>query len=78
MEREPDKFKKANKIYRDIAPYVGLGMQLGLTVTIMAFIGVWLDDKFDTKPVLTIVCSLFGVFAGMYNFIKSVTKAGKK
>jgi F0F1-type ATP synthase assembly protein I len=42
----------------------------------MVFVGIWLDGYFNTKPVLTIVCAFFGVFAGMYTFIKSVLKAG--
>jgi len=78
MKKEPDKLKGINKVYREVGPYIGLGMQLALTVTIMVFVGLWLDEKFDTKPVLTVVFSMFGVFAGMYNFIKSVIKSGKK
>jgi len=76
MKLEPDKIKGANSFYKDVGPYVGLGFQLAVTVTVMVFIGIWLDGQFETKPVLTIVCAFFGVFAGMYTFIKSVLKAG--
>jgi ATP synthase protein I len=76
MKLEPDKIKGANSFYKDIGPYVGLGLQLAVTVTVMVFIGIWLDGQFETKPVLTIVCAFFGVFAGMYTFIKSVLKVG--
>jgi ATP synthase protein I len=76
MKLEPDKIKGANSFYKDVGPYVGLGLQLAVTVTVMVFIGIWLDGQFETKPVLTIVCAFFGVFAGMYTFIKSVLKAG--
>jgi ATP synthase protein I len=55
--------------------YLGLGMQLAVTVTAMAFLGIWLDKKFNTQPVLTIVCSFFGITAGMYNFIKTALKS---
>ncbi len=78
MEKEPDKFDKINKVYRDVGPYLGLGMQLAVTVTIMVFVGIWLDEKFNSKPILTIICSVFGIFAGMYNFIKTVLKSDKK
>lgn len=54
--------------------YVGLGLQLAATVTIMIFIGVWLDGKFNTKPILTVVFSFLGVASGLYNFIKTVLK----
>jgi ATP synthase protein I len=75
MKPDPDN-KGSRNFYREIAPYIGLGLQLAVTVTVMVFVGVWLDNKFDTNPVLTIVCSFFGVFAGLYTFIKSVVKAG--
>jgi ATP synthase protein I len=75
MKLDPDKTKGASKYYKEIGPYVGLGIQLAATVTICVFIGIWLDHQFETSPVLTIVLAFFGVFAGMYNFIKSVLKA---
>ncbi len=54
--------------------YLGLGLQLAGTVTVMFFIGVWLDGKFKTEPVLTIVFSFLGVASGLYNFIRTVLK----
>jgi len=76
MKLEPDKIKGASKFYKEIGPYIGLGLQLAVTVTVMVFLGIWLDGQFETKPILTIVFAFFGVFAGMYTFIKSVLKAG--
>jgi ATP synthase protein I len=80
MKLEPDNPKGARNLYKDVGPYIGLGLQLAVTVTVMVFIGIWLDGYFETKPVLTIVFAFFGVFAGMYTFIKSVPRAenGKK
>ena len=77
MKKDPDDLKNISKVYREIGPYIGLGMQLAVTVTLMVFLGIWLDKEFDLSPVLTIVFSFLGVFAGMYNFIKSVIKSGK-
>jgi len=62
---------------KDYAPYLGLGLQLAVTVAVMVFLGLWLDDKFNTSPLLTIVCSFLGVFTALYNFIKTVLKSGK-
>ena len=76
MKLEPNKLKGAKNFYKDVGPYIGLGLQLAAIVTVMVFVGIWLDGQFDTKPVLTVVCAFFGVFAGMYTFIKSVLKAG--
>ena len=75
MKLDPDKIKGVNNFYKEIGPYLGLGLQLAVTVTIMVFIGVWLDGKFNTDPVLTIIFAFLGVFAGLYTFIKSVLKA---
>ena len=55
--------------------YLGLGMQLAVTVTAMAFLGIWLDNKYNSKPVFTICCSFFGITAGIYNFIKAALKS---
>jgi ATP synthase protein I len=77
MKTNPDKLNNVNKIYREVGPYLGLGMQLAITVTVMVFIGIWLDEKFDLSPVFTIVFASLGIFAGLYNFIKSVIKSGK-
>ncbi|MDZ7626238.1 MAG: AtpZ/AtpI family protein [Ignavibacteriaceae bacterium] len=76
MKLEPDKIKGTNNFYKEVGPYVGLGLQLAVTVTVMVFVGIWLDGHFETKPILTVVFAFFGVFAGMYTFIKSVLKAG--
>lgn len=77
MKKDPDDLKNIGKVYREIGPYIGLGMQLAVTVTVMVFIGIWLDKEFNLSPVLTIVFSFLGVFAGLYNFIRSVLKSGK-
>ena len=77
MKIKPDKLKNVNKIYQEVGPYLGLGMQLAITVTVMVFLGIWLDEKFNLSPILTIVFAMLGVFAGMYNFIKSVINSGK-
>lgn len=76
MKLEPDKIKGNSNFYKDVGPYIGLGLQLAVTVTVMVFIGIWLDGYFETKPILTVVFAFLGVFAGMYTFIKSVLKAG--
>ena len=77
MSIEPDKLKNINKVYRSVGPYIGLGMQLAVTVVVMVFLGIWLDGLFNLKPVLTITFAFLGVFAGLYNFIKSVLKSNK-
>lgn len=69
--------KKAEN-YREIAPYIGLGTQLAATIVIMFFLGKWLDEKTGWFPVLTIFFALFGGFAAIYNFIKTVLQLNDK
>jgi len=66
------------KTYKEIGPYLGLGTQLAATIILMFFLGRWLDEKFELQPILTIVFSFIGGFAGIYNVIKSSLNLNKK
>jgi len=76
--KEENQFNKISKSYSEIGPYLGLGTQLAASVIVMAFLGNWLDTNFNTKPYMLLVCSVLGSFAGIYNFIKSVTNLNQK
>lgn len=77
MKEDPGRKNDSGNYLKDYASYIGLGLQLALTVAAMAFLGIWLDGKFSTSPWLTIIFSFLGVFAALYNFIKEVIKSGK-
>jgi len=66
-----------NKLVKELGPYINLGWQLAFTIIIMVFLGKWLDDKLDTSPWLIVSFSLFGIIAGMINFLKTVLKKDK-
>ncbi len=73
--------KSNNEIHesiRGLAPYLGLGTQLAATMVLMFFVGWWLDEKFESLPLFTLVFSLLGAGAGLYNFIKTVLELNKK
>lgn len=74
--------KKINNKFEDDDPkswanYLGLGTQLAVTIVAMVFLGVWLDGKFSTTPILTIIFSFLGIIGGLYSFIKSTIKSDK-
>jgi F0F1-type ATP synthase assembly protein I len=77
VEDKKDKHPLNSNLFKDYAPYLGLGVQLAATTVLMVFIGLWLDKKFNTSPYLTLIFAFFGVLTGMYHFIKSVTKLDK-
>lgn len=70
--------KSVTESLREATPYLGLGVQLAATIALLAFLGNFVDDKLNTKPIFILVCTFFGAFAGMYNFIKNITKPSRK
>ena len=58
----------------DIWRFFGLGIQLAITVALFAALGWWLDGKMGWTPWGLLGCSLFGVVAGMYHFLKATLK----
>ncbi len=78
MDENKKKSEDSNSFLNpEIIKYLGLGTQLAATVAVMVFFGYWLDSKFNSKPILTIVFSILGVVVGMYQFIKTVIKSDK-
>jgi len=77
IEDKKDKNPLDSNLFKDYAPYLGLGVQLAATIVIMVFVGIWLDGKFNTSPYLTLLFSFLGILTGMYHFIKSVTRLDK-
>lgn len=76
-EDKNDKKISNSNLFKDYAPYLGLGIQLAATVGIMVFVGIWIDKKLDTSPYFTLIFSILGIITGMYHFFKSVIKIDK-
>jgi F0F1-type ATP synthase assembly protein I len=66
------------RIIKELGPYLNLGMQLVVTIALMALLGWWLDSKLDTEPWLMVILSFFGAVAGMVNFIRTALESTKK
>jgi len=69
---------KYSKYYRDVAPYLGSGIQLAVTVVAFFFIGRWIDTKAGTSPLWMLIFAFLGITTGIYSFIKTVLAADKK
>lgn len=55
--------------------FSGMGMQMAITIALFAWLGTFLDKKFETdKPLWTAGLSLLGVFAGLYLMFKQLPK----
>jgi len=66
--------KETGKTIRELGYFASLGMSVALSIFIGLGLGLWLDKKFDTNPVLMFVGLLIGIVAGFSNIIR----AGKK
>ena len=78
MNLEKKSTEKLSDSYRSVGPYLGLGTQLAATIILMFFLGRWLDTKLNSTPLMILICSFIGGFAGIYNFIKTVLALNEK
>ncbi len=51
---------------------LNLGIQLAVTVAAFGVLGWWLDQTFDTAPVLVVLCAIVGVVVAMIYFFREV------
>ena len=58
------------------AAFAGVGIQLGLTLTLFALLGRWLDTRLGTSPWLLLVCVFVGAAAGFYSIYRRVIGGG--
>ena len=55
--------------------FSGMGMQMAITIGLFAWLGTFLDKKFQTdQPLWTAGLSLLGVFAGLFLMLKQLPK----
>ncbi|RSK30268.1 AtpZ/AtpI family protein [Hymenobacter metallilatus] len=60
---------------RAVAKYSGIGAQMLATIGLSTWAGYWLDEHFQNKtPWFTLSLMLLGLFAALYNVIRSVSK----
>jgi len=66
--------KETGKNIRELGYFASLGISVALSIFIGLGLGLWLDKKFETTPVLMFVGLMFGIGAGFSNIVR----AGKK
>ena len=54
------------------AEFAGLGLQLGMTIALFAFLGWWLDERLGTSPWLLLLLVFLGAAAGFYSIYRRV------
>ena len=78
MALKPEDDSGIAKSLRDVGPYLGLGLQLAVTIVAFVLIGSWLDDKFSQNYICTLIAGVFGIGIGLYNLIRTVTYLEKR
>lgn len=51
---------------------VGMGWYVGGCIVLGVFAGLWLDNKFNTTPILVIVCLILGVIIAFYGVYRMI------
>jgi hypothetical protein len=80
MAIKPEGDSGIAKSLRDVGPYLGLGLQLAVTIVAFVLIGSWLDKKFYENYIFTLIAGVFGIgiFALPFVFLKVAYSFFKK
>lgn len=75
--REPRRGSRASS-GPSAAEFAGVGLQLGMTLALFAFVGHWLDGKLGTSPWLLVLLIFVGAAAGFYSIYRRVIGPGTR
>ncbi len=65
--------KKPRKPLNKYIRLTGIGLQMGITIYLAAYLGKWLDLKYPNKnDIYTIILTLLGVVLSFYSLLKQV------
>jgi predicted permease len=71
--------EKPKKQVKNYVRFTGAAFQMAGTIGATAFLGVWLDKKFNPGGnMYTLICTLTGVVAAMYLIIREVINMSKE
>ena len=65
---------KQKKAIEQLAVVSGFALTMIVIIGVCVFLGIKLDEFINTSPLFTIIFSVFGIFAGIFNLIRSVSK----
>ena len=70
--------KEKGGAYAEIGPYASLGIQFALTILLFLALGWWLDDQFETSPILLLLGNLLGAVGGFYKLYRTLIDLEEK
>lgn len=60
------------RVERKYLRFAGVGVQFGLTIFLLTLLGIWLDGRFGTRPLFTMVLLLLGFVGGTWSLVRQV------
>lgn len=76
-EIEKEKEERRRQQAKDLV-ISSVGLQIVVSVVLGAFLGIWLDKKFKTTPLFTLLLTLLGLIAGFWNAYVLLVKKEEK
>lgn len=65
--------KKSKKPLNKYIRLTGIGLQMGITIYLAAYLGKWLDLKYPNEnDIYTIILTLLGVVLSFYSLLKQI------
>lgn len=65
-------------VERKYLRFAGVGVQFALTILLLTLAGIWLDERFDTSPLFTVVFLLLGFVGATWSLVAQVLGPGKR
>jgi ATP synthase protein I len=59
---------------REAAPFLTIGSAFAVNVFLGLILGLWLDRRVGTQPIMTLVGAFLGLAAGFYHFVRAVRR----
>jgi len=78
MKNKNDNLNELGKTFKEVGPYLSIGVQLAATIILMVLIGSWLDDRYDKDYLFTIIFAILGILSGMYNLFRTLNNLEKR
>jgi F0F1-type ATP synthase assembly protein I len=80
QERKPATFpgEDRNRVERQYLRFAGVGVQFALTILLLTLVGIWLDGRFGTGALFTVVFLLLGFAGATWSLIQQVLGPDKQ
>ena len=66
------------RVERKYLRFAGVGIQFALTILLLTLLGIWLDGRFGTGPLFTVVLLLLGFVGATWSLVQQVLGPDKR